>query len=166
MGQAKNSRTPREDEQMFGLDLEVSQADAVSVWEMNFWVRLAALHDEKTFTTKDCLQWHHSLENIQIWSHKILQLEHGRTVFNIRFEALHRGISISFQFAITPCLYLNYREAEVPVMSPWFFLNHISHLAIVEKPVARYWFSRWTTISLSDGRDMSCAIRFCTSASW
>ena len=31
----------------------------------------------------------------------------------IRFEALHGGISISFRFAVTPCVYLNYREAEV-----------------------------------------------------
>ena len=27
----------------------------------------------------------------------------------IRFEALHGGISISFRFAVTPCVYLNYR---------------------------------------------------------
>ena len=37
--------------------------------------------------------------------------------------------------------YLNYREAEVqvlkPVKSPWFSLNHISHLATVEIRVVR-----------------------------
>ena len=35
---------------------------------------------------------------------------------HIRFEALHGGISISFWFAVTPCVYLNYREAEVQVL--------------------------------------------------
>ena len=34
----------------------------------------------------------------------------------IRYEALHGGISISFRFAVTPCVYLNYREAEVQVL--------------------------------------------------
>ena len=36
--------------------------------------------------------------------------------FHIRFEALHGGISISFWFAVTPYVYLNYREAEVQVL--------------------------------------------------
>ena len=31
---------------------------------------------------------------------------------SIRFEALHGGISIWFRFAVTPCVYFNYREAE------------------------------------------------------
>ena len=43
---------------------------------------------------------------------------------------------------------------------PWFSLNHISHLPIVEKRVAWYWFSLEPLISLSDSRDTSCAIRF------
>ena len=96
----------------------------------------------------------------------------GRETYTrpIRFEALHGGISISFRFAVTPCVYLNYREAEVRVVkrtlshnsylhgffshvkSPWFSLN--------QKRVARYWFFPWTIISLSDSRDTSCAIRF------
>ena len=30
---------------------------------------------------------------------------------------------------------------EETVKSPWFSLNHISHLTIVEKQLAQYWFS-------------------------
>ena len=42
---------------------------------------------------------------------------------HIRFEALHGWISISSRFAVTPCVYLNYRKAEVQVLKRT--LSHI-----------------------------------------
>ena len=69
------------------------------------------------------------------------------------------NIDIVFGFAVTPCVYLNCREAEVQV-SEKRILSHNSYLD--------YWFSLETIISLSDSRDTSLCdkvlFRTCTSA--
>ena len=53
-------------------------------------------------------------------------------LFLVRFEALHGGISVSFWFAVTSCVYLNYREAEVQASEKNLIAQLVSRLSLSE----------------------------------
>ena len=64
--------------------------------------------------------------------YKVIKLQSETTCTYIRFEALHGGISISFRFAATPCVYLNYCYTEVQVLKKNLVSQLVSRLSLSE----------------------------------